>query len=177
MGEFKCAFLYGKPHRFEAFKWHEEENRARKERKTGHEKRAKKLEREGEGTKKKRQRFILISRPFFSYFWNFIIPFFFLFIYSYFLILFRPVLHFAFRPSLSRKTSQQCVFFTTYRFYVTMLIIIWIFYMGIKFRDFFTVSKSANFKDPQKPVGYIKIRWIGSSNYIDRYETHCSIRE
>ena len=31
-----------------------------------------------------------------------------------------------------------------------MLIIIWIFYMSIKFRDFFTVSKSANFKDPQK---------------------------
>ena len=68
MGEFKCAFLYGKPDRFEAFKWHEEENRARKERKTGHEKKAKKLEREGEGTKKKRPRFILISLPFFSYF-------------------------------------------------------------------------------------------------------------
>ena len=129
------------------------------------------------GNKEKKTKVHFNFSPFLQLFLKFYYSFFFLFIYSYFLILFRPVLHFAFRPSLSRKTTQQCVFFTTYRFYVTMLIIIWIFYMGIKFRDFFTVSKSANFKDPQKPVGYIKIRWIWSSNYIDRYETHCSIRE
>ena len=129
------------------------------------------------GNKEKKTKVHFNFSPFLQLFLKFYYSFFLLFIYSYFLILFRPVLHFAFRPSLSRKTSQQCVFFTTYRFYVTMLIIIWIFYMGIKFGDFFTVSKSANFKDPQKPVGYIKIRWIGSSNYIDRYETHCSIRE
>lgn len=68
MGEFKCAFLYGKPHRFEAFKWHEEENRAKKERKTGDEKKAKKLEREGEEQRKKDEGSFLISLPFFSYF-------------------------------------------------------------------------------------------------------------
>ena len=114
-------------------------------------KKAKKLRRKGEGKKTKRRRFIFNFSPFLKLFLKFYYSFFFLFIYSYFLILFRPVLHFAFRPSLSRKTSQQCVFFTTYRFYFTMLIIIWIFYMGIKFRNFFTISKSANFKNPQKP--------------------------
>ena len=38
-------------------------------------KKARKLEREGEGTKKKRRKFILISLHFLSYFWNFIILF------------------------------------------------------------------------------------------------------
>ena len=115
-------------------------------------KQAKKLRRKGEGTKTKRRRFIFNFSPFLKLFLKFYFSFFFLFIYSYFF---------------------QYISLLFYK----MLIIIWIFYMGIKFRDFFTISKSANFQDPQKPVRYIKIRWIGSSNYIDRYETHYSIRE
>ena len=68
MGEVKCAFLYGKPHRFEAFKRHEEENRAKKERKTGHEK---KQRNQGEKAREQRQKdegSFLISLPFLSYF-------------------------------------------------------------------------------------------------------------
>lgn len=90
MGEFKCAFLYGKPHRFEAFKWHEEENRAKKERKTGHEKKAKKLRRKGEGTKKKRRRFIFYFSPFLKLFLKFY--------YSFFSFLFIHIFKFYFAP-------------------------------------------------------------------------------
>lgn len=137
-------------------------------------KKAKKLRRKGEGTKTKRRRFIFNFSPFLKLFLKFYYSFFFPFYLFIFFNLFCPVLHFAFRPSLSRKTNTyQYISLLFYK----MLIIIWIFYTSIKFRDFFTVSKSANFQDPQKPVRYIKIRWIGSSNYIDRYETHCSIRE
>ena len=105
MGEFKCAFLYGKPHRFEAFKWHEEENRAKKERKTGDEKKSKETRERRRGNKEKKTKVHFNFSPFLELFLKFYYSFSFLFIYSYFLILFRPVLHFAFRPSLSRKTS------------------------------------------------------------------------
>ena len=104
------------------------------------------------GNKEKKTKVHFNFSPFLQLFLKFYYSFFFLFIYSYFF---------------------QYISLLFYK----MLIIIWIFYMGIKFRDFFTISKRANFQDPQKPVRYIKIRWIGSSNYIDRYETHYSIRE
>ena len=49
------------------------------------------------------------------------------------------------KMELTRKTRKQSVFVDTYRCYY-MSIVIWIFYMGTKFRDFITIPKKAKLK-------------------------------
>ena len=130
------------------------------------------------GNKEKKTKVHFNFSPFLQLFLKFYYSFFFPFYLFIFLNFISPRSPLRFSPLFIQKNQlAMCVFQYISLLFYKMLIIIWIFYMSIKFRDFFTVSKSANFKDPQKPVRYIKIRWIGSSNYIDRYETHCSIRE
>lgn len=119
MEEFKCAFPYGKPHRFEAFKWHEEENRAKKERKTGQEKKAKKLKREGEGTKKKRRRFIFNFSPFLQLFLKFYYSFFFPFYLFIFFNFISPRSPLRFSPLFIQKkpVSNVCFQYISLLFY------------------------------------------------------------